>query len=341
MYDDKTVMISDHWSQLISPTSSVLDAKEPNAVVVTLGPLERGYGVTIGNTMRRFLLSSIMGSAVTSLKIDGVFHQFDTLPGVVEDVSEIILNVKAIDLRSEHLDSKKMHFKLTGDNNPSVITAGMIDVPAGVEIINKDLILFHPDKDVKFNIEFTIGMGKGYVSASEHGSSQDLSSGQIFVDSLFSPVKKVNFSVEDVIHEGQLCEELQLYVSTNGCIDPLDAVSIATKILHEQTLNLMFFKTNPETRRSEKNKISEFDIFLLKLVEDLELTVRSSNCLRNENIIYVGDIVVRTEAELLKISNLGKKSLTEISTILATHGVSFGAISEEYWRDLKSSYIKQ
>lgn len=315
-------MISKNWQELIKPSNVQIrpgTAAETSATII-VEPLERGFGLTIANALRRVLLSSLQGGAVTAVKIDGVVHEYDSIPGVKEDIVDIILNIKAIVIRMQTTERKRLRLSAKG---PCVITAGMIETGADVEIINKDLVLCHLSEGHKFDAELTVSTGKGYVSASQNRPS-DAPIGLIPVDSLFSPVRQVSYKVENS-RVGQVTDydKLFLTVETDGTVNPEMAVALAARILQDQLNTFISFEEVQEDKAEEEESL-RFDKNLLKKVDELELSVRSQNCLKNDNIVYIGDLVRKTEGEMLKTPNFGRKSLNEIKEVLASLGLRFG-----------------
>lgn len=312
-----------NWLDLIKPNS--LDIKinraNPNQATVVAEPLERGFGITLGNALRRVLLSSLRGSAVSAVKIEGVLHEFSTIPGVREDVTDLILNIKGLAIRSRSLDRKKMHLLVTG---PAVVTADMIDTGHDLEIVNKDMVLCNLDKGATLNIELWVESGKGYVPAAQN-RPQDAPIGLIPIDSIYSPVKRVSFKVDNA-RVGQVTnfDRLTLTLDTNGTISPDDAVALAARILQDQLQLFINFEEAKAEVKEDKEPELKFNPNLLKRVEELELSVRSANCLKNDNIVYIGDLVQKSEAEMLKTPNFGRKSLNEIKEVLANMGLRLG-----------------
>lgn len=284
-------------------------------------PLERGFGVTLGNALRRVLLSSLQGAAVTSIRIDGVLHEFSSIPGVREDVTDLILNIKQLAL-SMHADgSKRMTLKAKG---PGEVTAAQIQTPADIEIMNPDLIICHLDDGASLSIELEVGTGKGYVPASANRREDD-PIGVIPVDSIFSPVRRVAYKIENTrVGQQTDYDKLSMTVETNGSTKPEDAVALAARILQDQLRLFINFEepTQAVTQRIEDDL--PFNKNLLRKVDELELSVRSANCLKNDNIIYIGDLVQKTEAEMLRTPNFGRKSLNEIKEVLAQMGLHLG-----------------
>ena len=315
-------VLAKNWQDLTKPNKlDIIPSKQnPNYATIVAEPLEPGFAHTFGVALRRILLSSLQGAAVTSVKFDGVMHEFSAIPGVREDVTEIVLNIKDIKLKSHSPEKKRMTLSATG---PCEVKAGMLQAPSDLEILNKDLVLCTLDKGAKLNAEFMVETGKGYVRAQR---SSDAPIGLIPVDALFSPVTKVSYKVENA-RVGQMTnyDKLVLSVETNGAIKPDDAVALAARILQDQLrLFINFEETAVESKREEKPDLP-FSPWLLKKVYDLdELSVRATNCLKNDNIVYVGDLVQKSEAEMLKTPNFGRKSLNEIKEKLAKIGLRFG-----------------
>jgi len=284
-------------------------------------PLERGFGTTLGNALRRILLSSLLGAAVTSVHIDGVLHEFSSIAGVREDVTDMILNIKEIAIGMQGEGPKRLMLRKDG---PGVVRAGDIQTTGDIQILNPELIICTLDEGAEIRMEFTVKMGKGYVPA-DRNRPEDAPIGLIPVDSLYSPVKKVSYRVENT-REGQILDydKLIMTVETNGGVTPEDAVAYAARILQDQ---LEVFVNFEEPRREEeKTAMPElaFNPALLKKVDELELSVRSANCLKNDNIVYIGDLIQKTEAEMLRTPNFGRKSLNEIKEVLAQMGLHLG-----------------
>jgi DNA-directed RNA polymerase subunit alpha len=314
--------LNKNWSSLIKPTKlAVGDSKgNPNIVKVIAEPLERGFGLTLGNALRRILLSSLQGAAITSLKIPGVVHEFSAIPGVKEDVVDVVLNLKSVVVRMHVAEKRIVRLKATG---PCEVTAGMIDVGHDVEILNPNHVICTLAKGASLEIELTVGIGKGYVAASV-ARDADLPIGVIPIDALFSPVSQVSYKVENT-RVGQVTDydKLVMTVETNGAVTPEMAVALAARILQDQ-LQLFITFDDAEEEKEEKLEELPFNPILLKKVDELELSVRSQNCLKNDNIVYIGDLVIKTESEMLKTPNFGRKSLNEIKEILDSFGLKFG-----------------
>jgi DNA-directed RNA polymerase subunit alpha len=312
-----------NWQTLIKPKQlSVEPGDDPGRIATVVAePLERGFGLTLGNALRRVLLSSLQGAAVTSMQIDGVLHEFSSISGVLEDVTDIVLNVKGIDLRMYGEGPKRMRLRANG---PGEVRAGAIDTGHDIEIMNPDLVICTLDSGAKIAMEMTVEIGKGYVPATQN-RPEDAPIGLIPVDALFSPVRKVSYRVENT-RVGQVTDydRLALRVETNGAVTPEDAVALAARILQDQ---LQLFINFEEPRHpSDEARPSElpFNKNLLRKVDELELSVRSANCLKNDNIVYIGDLVQKSEAEMLRTPNFGRKSLNEIKEVLAQMGLHLG-----------------
>lgn len=316
-------MIQKNWQELIKPNKiDVKAAKErPNDGKIVVEPLERGFGLTLGNALRRILLSSLQGAAVTGIQIEGVLHEFSSIEGVREDVTDIVLNVKALAVRCHAEGARKMRISATG---PCTVTAAMIEAGADIEIMNPDLEICTLDKGAKFNMELTVNTGKGYRPAAQN-RPEEAPVGLIPVDSVFSPVRKVTYDVEDT-RVGQITDydKLTLAIETNGVLNPEDAVAYAARILQDQLQVFVTFD-EPEARsESEQEDELPFNRNLLRKVDELELSVRSANCLKNDNIVYIGDLVQKSESDMLRTPNFGRKSLNEIKEVLTNMGLHLG-----------------
>jgi DNA-directed RNA polymerase subunit alpha len=317
------VVIQKNWQELIKPNKlEVAPGDDPKRVATLVAePLERGFGMTLGNALRRVLLSSLQGAAVASVHIDGVLHEFSSIPGVREDVTDIVLNVKAIAIRMHGDGPKRMSLRKTG---PGAVTAGDINTVGDVQILNPDLVLCTLDEGAEIRMEFTVNTGKGYVPA-ELNRAEDAPIGLIPVDSLYSPVKKVSYRIDNT-REGQKLDydKLTMTIETNGAVSPEDSVAYAARILQDQ---LGVFVNFEEPRKEEAASAAPqlpFNPALLKKVDELELSVRSANCLKNDNIVYIGDLIQKSEAEMLRTPNFGRKSLNEIKEVLASMGLHLG-----------------
>jgi DNA-directed RNA polymerase subunit alpha len=289
-------------------------------------PFERGFGTTIGNALRRVLLSSIEGAAVTAVKIEGVLHEFQSIPGVVEDATDIILNLKQIPFKLNGDGPKAIYLKT---DQPGVITSGMVEADGDVEVLDKNVYIATVSEGGKVDMEMRLKRGRGYVSADKN-FDDDLGLGFIPIDSVHSPVRKVNYTVE-AARLGQITDydKLDIEIWTNGSIAPADALGLAAKLLKDHMTIFINFEEELETeaRGEEKPQIKNEN--LNRSVEELELSVRSYNCLKNANIQTIGELVQKTEAEMLKTKNFGRKSLNEIKEILASMGLSLGMKIDE------------
>jgi DNA-directed RNA polymerase subunit alpha len=316
-------VIQKNWQTLIKPKQLQVEPGDDPArfATVVAEPLERGFGLTLGNALRRVLLSSLQGAAVTSVQIEGVLHEFSSIPGVLEDVTDIILNIKGLGLRMSGDGPKRMRLRATG---PGSVKAGQIETGHDIEVMNPDLVICTLDQGAKISMEFTVETGKGYVVASQN-RPEDAPIGLIPVDAIFSPVRKVSYKVENT-RVGQVTDydRLAMQVETDGAVTPDDAVALAARILQDQ---LQLFINFDEPRLlSEEARPAElpFNKNLLRKVDELELSVRSANCLKNDNIVYIGDLVQKSEAEMLRTPNFGRKSLNEIKEVLAHMGLHLG-----------------
>ncbi len=316
-------MIQKNWQDLIKPNKLVVNPSEDGKRIATLvaEPLERGFGVTLGNALRRVLLSSLQGAAIVSVQIDGVLHEFSSIPGVREDVTDIILNIKAIGIKMQGEGTKRLTLRKTG---PGIVRAGDIAVSGDVQVLNPDLMICSLDDGAELRMEFVVKTGKGYVPA-DRNRAEDAPIGLIPIDSIYSPVKKVSYRIENT-REGQILDydKLIMVIETNGGVTPEDSVAYAARIIQDQ---LEVFVNFEEPRREEeKSSMPElaFNPALLKKVDELELSVRSANCLKNDNIVYIGDLIQKSESEMLRTPNFGRKSLNEIKEVLATMGLHLG-----------------
>jgi DNA-directed RNA polymerase subunit alpha len=322
-----------NWQELKKPTG--LDVKSggdgKRKATFVAEPLERGYGLTLGNALRRVLLSSLQGAAITSIKVENVLHEFSSLAGVREDLTDIVLNVKQIALRMEGEGPKRLQLSVTG---PAEVKAGDIAVSGDIEILNKDLVICHLDEGATLNMELTADSGKGYVPAVAN-RPVDAPIGLIPVDSLFSPIRQVSYKV-DAARVGQELDydKLSITIETDGTVTPEDAVAYAARILQDQLSLFVHFEegvplpSSPmigmAAQQPDESDANQLNRYLLKKVDELELSVRSANCLKNDNIIYIGDLVQKTEAEMLRTPNFGRKSLNEIKEVLSSMGLRLG-----------------
>jgi len=311
-----------NWKNLIKPSRLNIKSNEDKSVTTVIAePLEKGYALTIGNSLRRILLSSIQGSAVTAVQIDGVLHEFSSIKGVREDVTDIVLNVKSLSLKIMSEGPKKLILDVKG---PGAIKAKDIQPNSEVEILNPELILCHLDENTKFHMELIANTGKGY-RPSEKNKTDDSPLGLISIDSFFSPVKKVSYNVENA-REGKSLDydKLVMHIETDGSLSAEDAVAYAARIFQDQLSLFVNFDEPQEIEKKVQTTELEFNKNLLRKVDELELSVRSMNCLKNDNIIYIGDLVQKTEPEMLRTPNFGRKSLNEIKEVLNSMSLYLG-----------------
>ncbi|NNF77667.1 MAG: DNA-directed RNA polymerase subunit alpha [Rhizobiales bacterium] len=316
-------MIQNNWQELIKPSKLEIkpgrDAQRTATIVAE--PLERGFGVTLGNALRRVLLSSLQGAAINSVQIDGVLHEFSSISGVREDVTDMVLNIKEVALRMHVEGPKRLILRKEG---PGSVTAGDIEETADIEILNPDHVICTLDEDADIRMEFTVSVGKGYVPA-DRNRPEDAPIGLIPVDSLYSPVKRVSYKVENT-REGQILDydKLTMTLETDGSVSAEDAVAFAARILQDQLQTFINFEEPQKAEVQEVQPELEFNAALLKKVDELELSVRSANCLKNDNIVYIGDLIQKSEGEMLRTPNFGRKSLNEIKEVLAQMGLHLG-----------------
>jgi DNA-directed RNA polymerase subunit alpha len=309
-------------NEFLTPRVITVDEKSATRALVTLEPLERGFGHTLGNALRRILLSSMPGCAITEVQIDGVLHEYSTIEGVQEDVIEILLNLKDVAVVLNGKDEAELTLS---KKEPGPVTAGDISVDHDVEICNPDHLICNVTGGSGIHIKLVISRGRGYSPADSRGSDEDETRaiGRLQLDATFSPIRRVAYVVESArVEQRTDLDKLVLDLETNGTIDPEEAIRRAATILQQQLA--VFVDLESEGEAEAVVEEDEVDPILLRPVDDLELTVRSANCLKAENIYYIGDLVQRTEVELLKTPNLGKKSLTEIKDVLASRGLSLG-----------------
>ncbi|MDE2339628.1 MAG: DNA-directed RNA polymerase subunit alpha [Alphaproteobacteria bacterium] len=324
-----------NWQELKKPQAierrTTSDPQRKSVFVAE--PLERGFGLTLGNALRRVLLSTLQGAAITSIKIENVLHEFSSLAGVREDVTDIVLNIKQVALKMQGEGARRLQLSATG---PVTVTAGMIAVSGDSEIMNPDHVICHLDQGAVLNMELTADTGKGYVPAAANRPA-DAPIGLIPVDALYSPVRQVAYKVENSRVGQELdYDRLVLTVETDGTVTPEDAVAYAARILQDQLQLFVHFDDAlvapsapigiavPSTAEVSYGDTSQLNRYLLKKVDELELSVRSANCLKNDNIIYIGDLVGKTEAEMLRTPNFGRKSLNEIKEVLSSMGLRLG-----------------
>jgi len=323
-------LVAKNWRELIRPRQ--LDTDE-NSVTETYGrfscePLERGFGVTLGNALRRILLSSLQGAAITSVRIEGVLHEFSSIPGVMEDMSDIVLNMKEVRLRLHSEGPRSLRINKKGGG---ILTAGdLVSDDSGVDVLNPEHKIATLSDDADIEVELTIGTGKGYVRA-EMNKTDDMPIGVIPIDSVFSPVQRANYTVTPArVGRATDFDRLNLEVWTDGTIAPVDAVAYAAKILKEQLTIFINFEEPVEAPVALAEEPVPANPNLFKSVDELELSVRSANCLQNANIRYIGELVQRTEAEMLKTKNFGRKSLNEIKEVLASMDLELGMAIEGF-----------
>jgi DNA-directed RNA polymerase subunit alpha len=317
-----------NWKDLIKPKALEIerDSLTPHYGKFVARPLERGFGITIGNGLRRILLSSLQGAAITSVAIKGVQHEFSTIKGVMEDVTEFILNLKEVKLKMHSEGPEKIYIKAEGEG---VVKAGDIIVNENIEILNPEHHIATIGPEGKLNAELTVKMGRGYVPA-EKNKEEGMPVGMMPIDSIFTPIKKVNYNVTQArVGQRTDYDKLTIEVWTNGAVKPDDAVAYAAKILKEQlTLFINFDEVVEPVEEVKEEKRPSFNENLLRRVDELELSVRSSNCLLNADIKFIGELVTKSEAEMLKTKNFGRKSLNEIKEILGEMGLSLGMTLE-------------
>jgi DNA-directed RNA polymerase subunit alpha len=331
-----------NWQELKKPNAlekKATSGDNRRKAVFVAEPLERGFGMTLGNSLRRVLLSSLQGAAVTAIKIEGVLHEFSSLAGVREDVTDMVLNVKQVALKMEGEGPKRMTLSATG---PGEVTAAQISCPGDIEVTNPNLVICHLDDGATLNMELTADIGKGYVPAQANRPA-DAPIGLIPVDALFSPVRQVAYKVENTRVGQELdYDKLTLTIETDGTVTPDDALAYAARILQDQLQLFVHFDEAMMPAPSAgagmapgalgmgleaaagATDTNQLNRYLLKKVDELELSVRSANCLKNDNIIYIGDLVQKTEAEMLRTPNFGRKSLNEIKEVLASMGLRLG-----------------
>ena len=315
--------IHKNWQDLIRPTGLVITpGADPRRFATAVAePLERGFGLTLGNALRRVLMSSLQGAAITSIQIDGVLHEFSSIPGVREDVTDIVLNMKGVAIRMDVEGPKRLTLRGKGQG---ALTAGDIQETNGIEILNRDHVICQLDEGADLHVELTVQNGKGYVAADKN-RPEDAPIGLIPIDALYSPVRKVSYKVEPT-REGQVLDydKLTLNVETDGSLTPEDAIAYAARILQDQLRTFINFDEPKDNVAVEPETDLEFNPLLLKKVDELELSVRSANCLKNDNIVYIGDLIQKTEAEMLRTPNFGRKSLNEIKEVLTGMGLHLG-----------------
>jgi DNA-directed RNA polymerase subunit alpha len=333
-------MVARNWRDLIRPKGISIDTETANNFYAkfTCEPLERGFGITVGNSLRRVLLSSLQGAAITAVRIDGSLHEFTTVPDVVEDVSDIILNLKEVVFKAAHAKTYSVRVDREG---PGPVYARDIMVVDGLQVLNPDHLIAVLDKKGPLSMELTVNVGRGYVPA-ERNKTPTMPIGTIPIDALFSPIRKVNYTVQNA-RVGQVTDydKLTLEVWTNGSVSPADAVAFAAKILKEQlSIWVNFEESEENSYQPVHNDDEPLNENLFRSVEELELSVRSANCLQNANITLIGELVQRTEQDMLKTKNFGRKSLKEIKEILANMGLSLG-MKIDNWQQLLERWKAQ
>ena len=318
-------MIENNWITLVKPNKveyKISDNKKFGTVIIE--PLEKGYGTTLGNALRRVLLSSLQGTAMTSIKINGVLHEFSTIEGVREDVTDIIMNLKNVTFNSKSNHTQKLSLNVKG---PREVLSSDFEENSEVEIVDKDAVIMNLDSNREVNLEIYLDVNKGYLPADKNKSEDSKSVGQIILDSTFSPVKRVSFKVENSrIGQDTEFDKLILDIETNGVVTPDEAAALAARILQDQLKPFINFEepTEEERKQLQSSNEPQFNKNLLKKVDELELSVRSANCLKNDNIFYIGDLVQKTEGEMLRTPNFGRKSLDEIKEVLVSMSLSMG-----------------
>ncbi|MBF0187538.1 MAG: DNA-directed RNA polymerase subunit alpha [Magnetococcales bacterium] len=321
-----------NWTELIKPRTIELtgDGELHKSAKLVAEPLERGFGTTLGNSLRRVLLSSLQGAAVTSIKIEGVLHEFSSVPGVLEDVTDIILNIKELAIRMEGgVGPKEIRLK---SEKEGPVTAAMIDCSHDIEILNPDHHICTVNKNGKLDMTMVINTGKGYIRASQNvDPAVGTTIGEIPVDSSFNPVKRVAYRVENArVGQQTDYDKLIMDIETNGVVSPEDALALAAKILQDQLNPFINFDDVPIAELEEADAGAEWNAHLFRKVDELELSVRSANCLKNDDIVYIGDLVQKTESEMLKTPNFGRKSLNEIKEVLDEMDLSLGMTLENW-----------
>lgn len=316
--------------ELLTPRNIDVQTFSKNHAKVTLEPLERGFGHTLGNALRRILLSSIEGAAITDVEINGVLHEYSSIEGVQEDVLEIMLNLKGVAIKLHNKNTATLTLKKKG---PGVVTAGDISTDHDVEIANPEHVIANITSGAEINMTLKAAKGRGYQPASLRRNDASIESatiGALALDASFSPISRVAYTVESArVEQRTNLDKLILDIETNGTVDPEEAIRTAATILQQQLSTFVNLQGVDEPKGAV-GEGTDVDPILLRPVDDLELTVRSANCLKAENIYYIGDLIQRTEVELLKTPNLGKKSLTEIKDVLASHGLSLGVRLENW-----------
>jgi DNA-directed RNA polymerase subunit alpha len=315
-----TLLSNRNWSSLIKPSKLEYDEsfkRTDNIAKVIIEPLERGFGITIGNALRRVLLSSLQGAAITSFKISGASHEFSSIPGIKEDLVDIVLNLKSVAIKMHNFDKRIIRIKASG---PCIIKAGMIETPHDVEIISKDVVICTLAKDAYIDMEMVCEVGRGYVPANRH---IELPIGVIAIDALFSPVSRVSYKVEDTrVGQDTDYDRLIMNIETNGAVSPEISIALAARILQDQLQSFIIF----EEKNDDENEIENFapDPIFSKLITDYDFSVRVLNCCTENNLVYIGDLVKETEKGLLELKNFGRKSLSELKKELEKASLHLG-----------------
>lgn len=315
--------------EFLSPRAIAVETLSPFHAKITLEPLERGFGHTLGTTLRRILLSSMPGAAIVEVTIDGVLHEYGTIPGVQEDVIEILLNLKNVAVKLQGRNEVTLRLNKSG---AGPVLAGDITLEHDVEVVNPDYVIAHLNEAGSLNMTLRVVLGRGYQAASTRNRGNEESKapiGVLHLDASFSPVQRVAYSVESArVEQRTDMDKLIIDLETNGTLDPEEAIRRSATILQQQLAPFVDLKSSPVTKESSEQQA--VNPIFMRPVDDLELTVRSANCLKAESIFYIGDLIQRTENDLLKTPNLGKKSLTEIKNVLASHGLSLGMRLENW-----------
>ena len=307
----------------LTPREIAVETISPSHAKITLEPLERGFGHTLGNTLRRILLSSMPGAAIVDVQIEGVLHEYSAIPGVEEDVVEILLNLKGVSIKLPGRQEVTLKINKKG---PGVVTAGDIEIEHDVEIVNPEHVIAHLNESGSLDMTLHIMLGRGYQPAVNRTRKSEgkTTIGALQIDASFSPVKRVAYTVENArVEQRTDLDKLIIDLETNGTLDPEEAIRRSATILQQQLATFVDLQSAPLVHE-KTSRDDEVNPLFQRPVDDLELTVRSANCLKAENIFFIGDLVQRTEADLLKTPNLGKKSLTEIKNVLAAHGLALG-----------------
>jgi DNA-directed RNA polymerase subunit alpha len=316
--------ISKHWTSLIKPEKIQFEKTGPNLDKIVISPLERGFGTTIGNALRRVLLSSMHGSAIVALQMPGILHEFSPIPGVEEDMVNLVLNLKSTKIKLNTKNRKQISLKILG---PTVVTAMHLAVDEQITVLNPDHHICTITEPKEIEITLICENGKGYVPSDllRDNEQGEITPGTIWIDALFSPINKVSFKVDEA-RVGQKIgyDKLVMHVDSYGALSPEMAIGLAAKILQDQLQTFISFDVDVQEESSIKESKPPFDLAILKKIDEIDMTVRSQNCLKNANIVYIGDLVVKTEAEMLKTPNFGRKSLNEIREILSLLGLKFG-----------------